>query len=114
MRGLGTVRPGRDAFRVGPLYADAPEVATALMTHLLSAVAKQAAAMGDREGGGDAAAALQAPLVDIDVPTANASASELVASLGFAPGFTCARMYKGTAPALPLHRIYGVGTLELG
>ncbi len=40
--------------------------------------------------------------------------SELVASLGFAPGFTCARMYKGTAPALPLHRIYGVGTLELG
>jgi hypothetical protein len=74
VRGLGTVRPGRDAFRVGPLYADAPEVAAALMTQLLSAVAKQAAAIGDRDGGGDVAAALQGPLVDIDVPTANVSA----------------------------------------
>jgi hypothetical protein len=50
----------------------------------------------------------------IDVPTVNASAMQLVLSMGMKPVFTTARMYTKKAPNLPLDKIYGVTSLELG
>ncbi len=38
----------------------------------------------------------------------------LVQELGLTQRFETARMYKGPAPALPLERIFGITTFELG
>ncbi|PPK65693.1 GNAT family N-acetyltransferase [Actinokineospora auranticolor] len=89
--GFAVRRDSRAASRVGPLYADSPGVAAAL----LRAVS---------DGG---------PLA-VDVPDANAAATRLMADLGFAPTFEAARMYTGPAPAVDLAGVYGVTSLELG
>jgi hypothetical protein len=88
------LRACRVGFKIGPLFADTPAIARALFT---------AAAA---EAGG-------APL-SIDVPEPNAMAVDLASQFGLAPVFETARMYRGPAPDLPLERIYGVTTLELG
>jgi hypothetical protein len=50
----------------------------------------------------------------IDVPTVNASALQIVLAQDMKPVFTTARMYTKQAPNLPLDKIYGVTSLELG
>ena len=52
--------------------------------------------------------------VFIDIPAPNAAAIEMVTRLGFTPAFETARMYLGKAPELPVERIFGITTLELG
>jgi epoxyqueuosine reductase len=39
---------------------------------------------------------------------------DLAQRAGMAPGFRCARMYRGGLPRLPLDQIYGNTTFELG
>jgi hypothetical protein len=39
---------------------------------------------------------------------------QMVLSMGMKPVFTTARMYTKQAPNLPLDKIYGVTSLELG
>lgn len=92
IRGCATVRACRAGAEVGPLIAETPEVADAL-------IAGAAAEFG--------------PEVSIDVPDA---AQDLVGpcrGLGLAPVFETARMYRGGAPPLG-PGIYAVATLELG
>ena len=52
--------------------------------------------------------------VFLDVPEPNRDAVALAKARGLAPVFETARMYRGVAPALPLSRIYGITTFELG
>ena len=52
--------------------------------------------------------------VFLDCPEPNHPATGLAASHGLSPVFETARMYRGPAPALPLDRIYGISTFELG
>ena len=52
--------------------------------------------------------------VFLDCPEPNRPATELAARYGLSPVFETARMYRGTAPTLPLPRIYGISTFELG
>ncbi|WP_329192943.1 MULTISPECIES: GNAT family N-acetyltransferase [unclassified Streptomyces] len=94
VEGLGVVRPGSAAARIGPLYAAGPEVAASLLRGL----ARHAP-------GGQVA---------VDVPDANPAAVELMAGLGLVPTFETARMYTGPAPELDLAGLYGVTSLELG
>lgn len=94
IEGLGVVRPSTGPSRVGPLYADGPGVAAALLRGLARH------APGGR--------------VSIDVPDANAAAAGLLAGLGLVPTFETARMYTGPAPEADLAGIYGVTSLELG
>jgi hypothetical protein len=94
LEGLGVVRPGAGAHRVGPLYAASPEVAAALLHRL-------------------AATAPGQPLA-VDVPDANPAAFALAESLGLAPAFETARMYTGPVPDLDLAGLYGITSLELG
>ncbi|MFL5173061.1 MAG: GNAT family N-acetyltransferase, partial [Microvirga sp.] len=53
-------------------------------------------------------------LLFLDVPEPNQSALGLAARYGLAPAFQTARMYRGAAPGLPLDRIYGITSFELG
>lgn len=94
VRGLGTIRRCRQGRKVGPLYA--PDRAGA--ERLLLALA--ATAPGDG--------------IFLDVPGPNAAGTALAESLGLAPRFETARMYRGPAPPLPLARTFGITTFELG
>ena len=94
LTGLGTIRRCRAGCKVGPLYA--PDATSA--ERILRALAATA------------------PGVEIylDVPGPNLSAMRLAQSLGLTQRFETARMYQGPAPVLPLERIFGITTFELG
>lgn len=92
--GFGTIRACREGWKVGPLVADSPAVAESLMGALVAPVAPGP--------------------VFVDVPEPNAAAVDLAGRMGLVPAFETARMYRGPAPDLPLHRIFGITTLELG
>jgi GNAT superfamily N-acetyltransferase len=92
--GFGVWRPARETARVGPLYADSPETAEALLTSLVQ----------DAEGD---------PIV-LDVPGINPRAVETAERLGLKPCWETARMYTGGTPDIEVSGIYGVTTLELG
>jgi GNAT superfamily N-acetyltransferase len=94
VKGYGVIRRADHGWKVGPLFADTPAVAGALLAHLI--------------------AMAQADTVYIDVPEPNTAAVAIAKTLGLTPAFETARMYLGGAPALPLDRIYGITTLELG
>jgi len=94
IRGYGTIRRCYEGYKIGPLFAGDRDSAAALIS-VLAQHAKGAK-------------------VFIDVPTNNGEAIELAESLGLAPVFETARMYRGTAPVVPLRSIFGVTTLELG
>ncbi len=91
--GLGVIRPSRNGFRIGPLYAQSPDVAAALLGSL-----------------GESATA---PVI-IDVPETNPAAIRLVELLGFTIEFETARMYTGVAPSIDTAGLYGITSLELG
>jgi predicted N-acetyltransferase YhbS len=92
--GYGTLRACREGHKVGPLFADEPAVADALLSGL--------------------AAPWPGEPVFLDVPEPNADAVALARRRGMTPIFETARMYRGKAPELPLDRIFGITTFELG
>jgi hypothetical protein len=94
VRGYGVIRACRAGFRVGPLFADSDQGADLLFCAL--------------------AATARGEPVFLDCPEPNRSATELATRHGLSPVFETARMYRGPAPALPLSRIYGMTTFELG
>lgn len=94
IRGYGVIRPCREGFKIGPLFAETEDEAEALFLSL-------------------AATAAGAPLW-IDSPEPNRAAIALAERYGLTPVFETARMYRGVAPVLPLGNIYGITTFELG
>lgn len=94
IRGYGTIRACREGHKIGPLFADTPAIAEALFAAL-------AAPHGDAR-------------VFLDPPEPNRDAIALAERHGMEPVFETARMYRGPAPDLPLDRIYGITTFELG
>ncbi len=94
IRGYGVMRACRTGFKLGPLFADTEEAADLLFRGL-------------------AAEAQDAP-VFLDPPVPNAEACALAGCYGLAPVFETARMYRGPVPDLPLSRIFGITTFELG
>lgn len=95
LAGYGVIRPCRQGFKVGPLLADDAGVARRLLRALLAAVPRDA-------------------LVQFDTPAVNAQAVALARSFQMSPVFETARMYTGGAPVLPLERLFGVTSFELG
>lgn len=92
--GFGVIRACRAASRIGPLYAETPEVAASLVTAL--------------------AAKLGAPTVALDIPDSNKAAVAMAEGMGLKPAFETARMYTGAVPAIDRDGMFAVTSLELG
>jgi hypothetical protein len=95
LAGYGVVRCSRDGYKIGPLFADDAACAESLF-NALEAYVPQGAALY------------------LDVPEPNAAAIALAERHGMAVVFETARMYTGVAPQLPMRRLFGVTTFELG
>lgn len=94
LAGFGVIRQCREGSKIGPLFADDSEVATALF-----------------DGLGNFAAGSP---IWLDVPERNKEAMALAHRNGMQEVFGCARMYNGPAPDIPWDQIFGVTTFELG
>jgi len=95
LAGYGVLRICRSGYKVGPLFADSPECAEQLFLALNSYVPEGAP-------------------VFLDVPAVNAAAVDLVTRHHMVVSFETARMYTGQSPDLPINRLFGVTTFELG
>lgn len=95
LAGLGVIRKCRSGYKIGPLHADNREFAATLFEALVSSVASPA-------------------MIYLDVPEINAEAMALVENLRMTRVFETARMYTGPEPEMPLHRVFGVTSFEIG
>jgi ribosomal protein S18 acetylase RimI-like enzyme len=93
--GYGVIRPARQGYKVAPLFADDADLAEALFNALGMYVAEEAEMF-------------------LDVPEPNPAAIALAERHGLSIVFETARMYAGPAPAIPLERVFGVTSFELG
>ena len=93
--GYGVLRPCRNGYKFGPLFADAPAFAEMLFERLGDAVPV----------GSD---------VYLDVPGTNPEAVSLAERHGLTPVFETARMYTRSEPDISIARTYGITTFELG
>jgi len=93
--GYGMIRAARVGHKVGPLFADDARHAARLFEALAASVPS-----GEQ--------------VFLDVPELNREAIMLAQRHDMDVVFETARMYLGVAPDLPMHRVFGVTTFELG
>jgi len=93
--GYAVMRQCRSGYKVGPLFADSPELAGRLFGFLRARV--------------------PAPVpIFLDIPQVNRAALDLVERHSMSAVFETARMYTGEFPRLPIDRLFGVTTFELG
>jgi GNAT superfamily N-acetyltransferase len=94
VRGYGVMRDSVQGKKIGPLFAETPAMAEALL-------------LGFAE---------EAPgeTLFIDMPASNPAAGGMATKYEMDKVFETARMYRGRAPDLPMHTIFGITTLELG
>lgn len=92
--GYGVIRACRSGFKIGPLFADSPEIAEELFLNLVSHA--------------------KGHVFYLDIPENNPHAQELVKRYQLNKVFETARMYLKGEPRLPMEQIYGITTFELG
>ncbi len=95
LKGYGVIRPCRTGFKIGPLFADSPDIAESLFRALTGEVPERAP-------------------VFLDIPATNPAAVTLVGNHGMTPVFETGRMYSGEAPAVPMKKVFGITSFELG
>ncbi|MBB3059221.1 GNAT family N-acetyltransferase [Microbulbifer rhizosphaerae] len=95
LAGYGVLRKCRSGYKIGPLFADDPELAESLFLALRSAVQPSE------------------PLY-LDVPEINPAAVDLAKRYNMNVVFETARMYKGPEPDMPVNRIFGITSFEIG
>jgi Acetyltransferase (GNAT) domain/Acetyltransferase (GNAT) family len=93
--GYGTLRACRSGYKIGPLFAEDEKTALDLFLALCEKA----------EAGAE---------ISLDTPEDNPAAVALARRFDLQPAFETARMYRGTAPTLPLARTFGITTFELG
>jgi hypothetical protein len=93
--GYGVIRKCRLGYKIGPLFADNAEFAESLFLKLKSKVPPSES-------------------IFLDTPEVNSEAVALAEKYGMKVVFGTARMYTGEAPDLPLAKLFGVTTFELG
>lgn len=93
--GYGVIRTCNSGFKIGPLFADTPEYAELLFLALKSFATNESP-------------------VFLDVPEINSDAVALATRHKMTISFETARMYTGPFPDLPLDRLYGVTSFEIG
>jgi GNAT superfamily N-acetyltransferase len=95
LAGYGVIRTCRTGYKIGPLFADTPVLAE----HLLAALKANTP---------------EGSPVFLDIPAVNTAAIALVDRHKMSPSFETARMYTGESPDLPINRLFGVTSFELG
>ncbi|WP_226952486.1 GNAT family N-acetyltransferase [Mesopusillimonas faecipullorum] len=93
--GYGLIRSCRVGYKIGPLFADTPSDAQALLRALMQSVPENSP-------------------VFIDIPETNGPAKALASAYDMQPIFETARMYKGDFALPDMACIYGITSLELG
>jgi hypothetical protein len=93
--GYGVRRKCRNGFKVGPLFADSPALASTLIEALCRDIEPET------------------PFF-IDVPENNQDAISLIKTCGMHKVFETARMHTGIAPDLSVSRTYGITSFEFG
>lgn len=91
----GVIRKCRSGYKIGPLFADSPELAESLFLALKSGIKP-------------------AEPVYLDTPEVNKAAVALAERNNMKVIFETARMYKGERPYIPLDRLFGVTSFEIG
>ena len=94
LQGYGVLRQCCSGYKIGPLFAEQPEIAEALFNALCNNAIGQP--------------------VFIDMPEPNQAASKLAAKYEMKPFFACQRMYLRGDPGLPLDAIFGITSFEAG
>jgi GNAT superfamily N-acetyltransferase len=94
MRGYGVVRRCHQGRKIGPLFADDEHIAEELFDALLDQCAGE--------------------MVSVDVPQNNAAAVTLAERHGMTSSFETARMYTKQAPPIPIAKVFGITSFELG
>ena len=94
IRGYGVLRKCRQGRKIGPLFADDEVTAEDLFSALL--------------------ACCEDEMVSIDVPESNAAAIVMAERHGMVSTFETARMYTKEPPAIPIARVFGITSFELG
>ena len=95
LSGYGVLRPCRSGYKVGPLFADTPLIAEDLFLALQQGIPPDAP-------------------IFLDTPAVNGAALDLARRHNMRAVFETARMYANGKPDLPLERIFGVTSFELG
>jgi GNAT superfamily N-acetyltransferase len=95
IEGYGVIRPCRDGWKVGPLFATSEGVAESLLQALEGSVPE-----GEK--------------VSLLISAACPGSAALARRHGMSPLFETVRMYKGRAPRLDEKGIFGVSGFELG
>lgn len=93
--GYGCIRACVQGFKIGPLNAEHPDLALELFTALTHNLPE----------GSD---------IFLDIPEVNIQALDMAKKLGMSPSFETARMYTSAVPPMPLHKIFGITSFELG
>ncbi len=94
LSGYGVIRKCRQGYKIGPLFADSEEIAEVLFSEMTGNLAGEE--------------------FFLDIPEPNTAAVRLVERHAMEKVFETARMYRGEAPSLPLEKIFGVTSFELG
>lgn len=95
LAGYGVLRACRQGYKIGPLFAEGAAEAEAIFLSLKAKVPPNS------------------PFY-LDIPEVNPQAIALAANCGLSPVFETARMYNQQTPALPLEKIFGITSFELG
>lgn len=102
VKGYGVLRPCViEGAKIAPLFASSMDVAELLARALVAASVSSRACSAPAK-------------VFLDVPEPNSEGVLLAERLGLGKMWETGRMYRGPAPKLPLNRVFGVTSLELG
>ncbi|MGD8837663.1 MAG: GNAT family N-acetyltransferase [Desulfobacteraceae bacterium] len=89
LAGYGVMRKCLNGYKIGPLFADTPDLAESLFLALKSKITSS-------------------DPVFLDAPEVNRAAGALAKKYSMKVAFETARMYTGDFPDLPLNRLFGV------
>lgn len=92
--GYGVIRQCMNGHKIGPLFAESPEIAEQIFQGLAAAAPEEQ--------------------IYLDTPEPNPAAVALAQAHGMTEVFGTERMYTKQIPPLPLRHIYGITSFELG
>ena len=93
--GYGVIRACHTGYKIGPLNAENKDLAVELFNALVCKVPPGS-------------------IIALDTPEPNTQAIEIAQMNSMQACFETARMYTGSAPELPLNKIFGITSFELG